>query len=772
MQIKKVAMGMALGMWGGQGTLQALPLDIKLAPIAVADELKQWHPYRNLLGQDTSQLEFKATPGKYEVGAFIVQISQDRGGVIEIVHRNEPQRLQWSSVAGRPFVYAGRGKDTVFQWRGSFLFKDVNDRLICNRQSVDKVRQDSTGLLIAGQLTGKGCSLTYELKFAAKSEKRLGFDLSFQGASKDLINRSFIRYSSAASERFFGFGEQFTHMDVKGKIVPILVREQGHLRGARQPLSTALNTVSPGSAGTWHTSYISVPQYISSERRGLFLETTEYAQFDFKKQDEVLVRLWKNGMSGQIFYGQNYLDMIAAYTEYAGRAAKVPSWFHEGAIIGLMGGAARVAEMDRKLRAEEMPIAAYWLQDWQGMRVTSMATRMWWNWVLDPVQYPGWNQMVSDFEERGIRTLGYVNPYLSDVSERSGIRNLYREAKELGYLVKTADGSLPYEVDSGEMKGALIDLSNPEARSWYKQIIKENLLGNGMKGWMADFGEALGFDAQLASGKADSFHNAYPEEWARLNREVIEESGLADEAVFFVRSGYTTSPRHASLFWAGDQMTSWDGNDGLKSAIKGMVSGGLSGFAINHSDIGGLIAIKALGGVLNITRSQELFVRWAELSAFTAAYRTHEGINPQLMHQPDSDPYTLAHFAYFAKVFKALAPYREKLFAEASQHGYPVMRHPFIEYGDDPETYHLVYQYMLGHDFLIAPVVDPKMETGKVYLPSGTRWVHLWSGEQFDGGRWIKIAAPWGQIPVFYREDSLYGPALREQVGQLTAPRR
>lgn len=60
--------------------------------------------------------------------------------------------------------------------------------------------------------------------------------------SKEL-NRIFFTYSSERSERFYGFGEQFSHMDFKGKRVPILVQEQGIGRGD-QPITFAANLVS------------------------------------------------------------------------------------------------------------------------------------------------------------------------------------------------------------------------------------------------------------------------------------------------------------------------------------------------------------------------------------------------------------------------------------------------------------------------------------------------------------------------------------------------
>lgn len=60
--------------------------------------------------------------------------------------------------------------------------------------------------------------------------------------SKD-FNRFCFTYSSEENERFYGFGEQFSHMDFKGKRVPIFVQEQGIGRGD-QPITFAANLVS------------------------------------------------------------------------------------------------------------------------------------------------------------------------------------------------------------------------------------------------------------------------------------------------------------------------------------------------------------------------------------------------------------------------------------------------------------------------------------------------------------------------------------------------
>ena len=143
-------------------------------------------------------------------------------------------------------------------------------------------------------------------------------------------------------------------------------------------------------------------------------------------------------------------------------------------------------------------------------------------------------------------------------------RNLFREAAERGYLVRNQQGA-PYLIPNTDFSAGMIDLTNPAAVAWYKEILRSEVLGAGAAGYMADFGEALPYDAQLHSGEpAARFHNQYPEAWARMNRQVSDASGHGDELLFFMRSGFRQSPRDATLFWLGDQLVSWDAHDGIK----------------------------------------------------------------------------------------------------------------------------------------------------------------------------------------------------------------
>ena len=207
---------------------------------------------------------------------------------------------------------------------------------------------------------------------------------------------------------------------------------------------------------------------------------------------------------------------------------------------------------------------------------------------------------------------------------------------------------------------------------------------------------------------------------------------------------------------------SWDEHDGIKSAVTGLVSSGLSGYSLEHSDIGGYTAID--NPLLQYHRSRELLMRWTELAAFTAVFRTYEGNRPEVNHQIYSDQETLRHFSRLARVYAAWRPYRTELVREAAETGLPVVRHPFLHYPGDPEVYGLDYQFMVGSELMVAPVLDPGEDTVEVYLPAG-RWVHLWSGMEYGSlanGLYETVRAPVGEPAVLYRAGSVAGLRFRE----------
>ncbi len=700
--------------------------------------------------EESESIRSLSSPHSWSAGRFTLERSvSDRG--VQYLWKDGNAILA-ESLPGHAFLTAARGRESVTESRGSFSVEDETE-LNCPGQTVESVMAAGKAILVRGSMICEDESrIAYQFYLIEQNEHALRFDLR---TFVPEINRLQLNLASVADEAFYGFGEQFTHFNLKGKRLPVLVQEQGIGRGA-QPITAGAN-LTAGAGGDWHTSYAAVPHFISSRMRSLFLENYEYSIFDMTKDDLIRIEVFSNRMSGQMLSGSSPQELVERYTEYSGRMKALPDWMHRGAIIGMQGGTDAVKERLAHLKQHKAPVAAFWLQDWVGQRKTSFGRQLWWNWELDNDRYPQWQQLVQDLRKENIRVMTYVNPFFADVADLKPNmrRNLFAEAREHGYLIRKPDGS-PYLILNTDFSAGLLDLTNPQARRWMKDIIKGQLLAAGASGYMADFGEALPFDAQLFSKEpASSYHNRYPEEWARLNREAIEEweqTHPGEKIVFFVRSGFTKSPGQATLFWLGDQLVSWDEYDGIKTAVTGLLSSGLSGFSINHSDIGGYTTIS--NPLKDYHRSKELFQRWTEMAAFQAVFRTHEGNRPDVNHQFHSDEETLAHFSRFARIYAALFPYRKKLFAEAEAHGWPVVRPLWFHYFDDPAVRDIRYEsFLLGRDILVAPVLELGATEVTVYLPEG-RWIHLWTETPYEGRKSYSISAPIGQPAVLVRAEN------------------
>lgn len=695
-------------------------------------------------------LDITKASGEWNLDHFLFRKEIKNEKISFLLYSKKYDKVIWESLPDESFVMFGIGEEMVEESRGSFFIND-KIRLLCVQQHINKVEKEKHFIFIQGyNQCDDNSQISYNLFFFQLNPEEVQVKVN---VFDKRINRIYFNILMNTKEAFFGFGEQFTYLNLRGKRVPIFVMEQGIGRG-EEPITTGANLTAK-AGGSWHTSYAPIPYFITNQNRSFYLENSEYSVFDLTSEQILQIEVFSDFLDGKFIVADNPRKIIEVYTSNVGRMRELPDWVHKGAIIGMQGGTDEVYQKWQLLKKYNTPIAAFWLQDWVGQRKTSFGKQLWWNWELDEVRYPRWNQLIQDLKKENINVMIYINPFLADIKDlKPNLKeNLFLEAKNKQYLIKDQKGE-PYLIRNSDFYAALLDLTNPEAKDWLKSIIKKNLIGIGAMGWMADFGEALPYDAKLFNGDPKKFHNQYPVEWAKLNWEAIQEAKKENDIVYFLRAGFLKSPRYSTLFWLGDQLVSWSEYDGIKSAVTGLLSSGLSGYVYNHSDIGGYTTITHW--LKNYHRSKELFFRWTELAAFTPIFRTHEGNQPEKNHQFYSDEETVQFFSKYAKIYSKLFHYRKELIKEAKEKGYPLVRHLVLHYPEDEVTYSITYeQFLLGEDMLVAPVLEPNTYTKKVYLPGGT-WIELWTGKEFQGKQSLVVDAPIGKIPLFYKKDSKY----------------
>ena len=97
---------------------------------------------------------------------------------------------------------------------------------------------------------------------------------------------------------------------------------------------------------------------------------------------------------------------------------------------------------------------------------------------------------------------------------------------------------------------------------------------------------------------------------------------------------------------------------------------------------------------------------------------------------------------------------------ELAKEGLPAIRPDFWEEMDASRSRDM-YSYFLGDELFVCPVIREHVKSRTVWLPKG-KWVHLWSGRSYKGGKKIRVEAPLGRIPVFYRKDGKNAALFRE----------
>ena len=628
----------------------------------------------------------------------------------------------------KPFATAVKREKTYTEKRGTYR-EEVKETA---RIPLSKVKRE--GELIVFSAEGHRLSLRTEAR-------PRGVEIFLQGEEDWAYEFSL---PAMEGEAVFGGGEQYRKTNLRGERVKNFVSE--HIKASTilekalvpRPLYREKKHSSIGS-------YAPMPIFVTDKGRLIRFDTDSDGWADFGKE-EYRFQYDACPRSLSLQRGGSFQELAALISVRTPNRQYIPDWCMDGMILGAQGGREEVLQKTFRLLDEGAAICGVWSQDWSGCNKTVMGYQVWWNWEADEKLYPDLQGMIRELNARGVRFLAYINPYLVKDSR------LYTRCKEKGYLITRRDGSI-YHIKSTTFDAGMLDLTNPEAVRYIKDVlIKKNMLDLGVSGWMADFGEYLPIDCVLHDGDPAKLHNLWPVLWAKINREAIEEAGKEDEAFFFTRSGYLGIQQYAPVMWNGDQHTDTSRDYGLPCVMPASFSLGFSGVTLIHCDVGGFFSFGKL------KRSPELFTRWMEMCAFSLMMRSHEAIRPWANAQPYTEE-VIPQTVRLTKIHKALKPYLTRC-VELAKEGLPAIRPDFWEEMDASRSRDM-YSYFLGDELFVCPVIREHVKSRTVWLPKG-KWVHLWSGRSCKGGKKIRVEAPLGRIPVFYRKDGKNAALFRE----------
>ena len=215
---------------------------------------------------------------------------------------------------------------------------DIRDTVSARYEdpTIDAISAAGSTASVTGSLSGAAGSIFFTLTFKALSSSHLRFTISVGGNEASGVNRLQLRCGSSAEEGFFGFGLQLTYFNQKGNLLPILVQEHGIGRGRR--VVTAWSISSPATAAA-------APMSPSARRRSS--SPRGCARCSWKTSSTRPSTCAERPVRRQGLVGGDDrahppraipLELIEAYTAYAGRMRPLPDWVHHGMIAGFQGG--------------------------------------------------------------------------------------------------------------------------------------------------------------------------------------------------------------------------------------------------------------------------------------------------------------------------------------------------------------------------------------------------------------------------------------------------
>lgn len=312
------------------------------------------------------------------------------------------------------------------------------------------------------------------------------------------------------------------------------------------------------------------------------------------------------------------------------------------------------------------------------------------------------------------------------------------------------------------------DATNPEARSFVWEKVKQNYFDKGIRTFWLDEAEPefglYDFDIfRFHAGPALAVSNIYPAAYAQGFYDGLREAGV-EHPMSLVRAAWAGSQRFGALVWSGDIHSSFRS---LRDQLAAGLSMGLAGIPWWTTDIGGFI-----GGDPTSPEFRELLVRWFEWGCFCPVFRLHGDRVPyrpppvprrndiqQFGSGADNEVWSFGDEAYpilcqYLFLRERLRPYLRRLMREAHERGTPVMRPMFYDFPKDARAWEVETEYMFGPEVLVAPIMEPGQRRRALYLPEGTSYRCAWTGERYEGGQSIEVEAPLDRIPLMLVGDA------------------
>lgn len=525
-------------------------------------------------------------------------------------------------------------------------------------------------------------------------------------------------------EKVYGLGERFTPYVKNGQTVETWNEDGGTCT---------------------EISYKSIPFYITNRNYGVLVNDPGPVSYEICSEHVTRVQFSVPGekLDFMVVGGDSMKNVLENYTTLSGKPALPPAWtfglwltssfttkYDEETVMGFVNGM-----KERHIPLHVFHFDCYWMKE-----------NEWCNFDWDRAMFPDIEHQLQVMKhENNLKICVWINTYIGQKSP------LFKEAKELGYLLKKPNGDV-WQWDLWQAGMGIVDFTNPGAWKWYQSKLR-HLLDQGVDCFKTDFGERIPTDVVYYDGSDPlRMHNYYTYLYNKCVWEVLEEYKGKNEACLFARSA-TVGGQKFPVHWGGDCSSNYSS---MSESLRGGLSLCLSGFGFWSHDMSGFEG-KA---------PADVYKRWAAFGLLSTHSRLHGSDSyrvPWLFSKEgeENGEESVAVVRKFSELKCTLMPYMFSTAVNTHKTGVPTMRAMVLEFPNDIPCEDLDRQYMLGDSLMVAPVFTKEGDV-TYYLPEG-KWTHLLSNEKREGGHWLRENYDFFSLPLFVRENSIVAIGANNQ---------
>ena len=505
--------------------------------------------------------------------------------------------------------------------------------------------------------------------------------------------------------------------------------------------------------------YKHIPFYIKLNRGtrkavGYFYHNTCECDFDMGREKS---NYWKphsryrtDGGDIDLFLiaGPSVRQVVERYTDLTGKSAMLPRY-----ALGYLGSSMYYPELDNDCddaildfidttREEKIPVDGFQLSSgYCTVETDKGIKRCVFTWNKKRFKDP--REFFAQMEKRGVTVSPNVKPGILLIHPKLD------EMKAKGMFIKASGSDEPGIGTWWGGKGVFADFTNPSTRTYWKEMLKENVLEYGTSSVWNDNCEYDSLvdkdcrcDFEGKGGTIGQLKSVMSNIMCHITDEAIHETFTNTRPYIVCRSGHCGIQRYAQT-WAGDNLTCWDS---LKYNIATILGMSLSGVANQGCDI---------GGFYGPSPEAELMVRWIQNGIFQPRFSIHSTNTDNTVTEPWMYGDCTDYIREAIGLRYQLSPYLYSLMERAHETGLPIMEPMCSAFQEDVKCYEEGVDFMLGDSLLVANVVEKGAVSRKVYLPEGETFYDFYTRSAYEGGRIVELPVDLGSIPLFVRSGAI-----------------